>query len=126
VVAYEPQNLKFIAEQALLITNQASNLPSDQNLLVNVNFPDLLPSQIQGIKLTSLAQRGAPDIPDLMRSQDSSKFYSFGPSGSLLPNQFGTDIQAIEQNYISISILDYNLTADLVHWDLYREVFNCE
>ena len=126
VVAYKPQNLKFIAEQALLITNQASNLPSDQNLLVNVNFPDLLPSQIQGIKLTSLAQRGTPDIPDLIRSQDSSKFYSFGPSGSLLPNQFGTDIQAIEQNYISISILDYNLSADLVHWDLYREVFNCE
>jgi 5'-nucleotidase len=94
--------------------------------LVNVNFPDLPSSKIQGIKITSLGKRGVPDTPDLIRSRDSSKFYSFGPSGSLLPDQSGTDIQAIEQNYISISILDYNLSADVVRWDLYKEVFNCE
>ena len=126
VAAYNPNNLKFIAEQSLLITNQVSKLPSDQNLLVNVNFPDLPSSKIQGIKITSLGKRGVPDTPDLIRSRDSSKFYSFGPSGSLLPDQSGTDIQAIEQKYISISILDYNLSADFVNWDLYREVFDCE
>ena len=126
VAAYNPKNLKFIAEQSLLITNQVSKLPSDQNLLVNVNFPDLPPSKILGVKITSLGKRGAPDKPDLIRSENSSKFYSFGPSGSLLPNQFETDIQAIEQNYISISILDYNLSADTVNLDLYKEVFNCE
>jgi len=126
VAAYNPNNLKFIAEQSLLITNQVSKLPSDQNLLVNVNFPDLPSSKIQGIKITSLGKRGVPETPDLIRSRDSSKFYSFGPSGSLLPDQSGTDIQAIEQNYISISILDYNLSADVVRWDLYKEVFNCE
>ena len=109
-----------------MITNQVSKLPSDQNLLVNVNFPDLPPTKIQGIKITSLGKRGVPDTPDLIRSEDSSKFYSFGPSGSLLPDQYGTDIQAIEQDYISISILDYNLSADLARWDLYKEVFNCE
>ena len=54
------------------------------------------------------------------------RFYSFGPSGRLLPDQVGTDIQAVEQNYISISILDYNLSADTDNWDLYREVFTCE
>ena len=126
VAAYNPTNLTFIAEQSLLITNQVSKLPSDQNLLVNVNFPDLPPTKIQGIKITSLGKRGVPDTPDLIRSEDSSKFYSFGPSGSLLPDQYGTDIQAIEQDYISISILDYNLSADLARWDLYKEVFNCE
>ena len=67
-----------------------------------------------------------PDTPDLIRHEDSAKFYSFGPSGALLPDQVRTDIQAIEQNYISISILDYNLGADLVRWDFYKEVFNCE
>jgi broad specificity polyphosphatase/5'/3'-nucleotidase SurE len=43
-----------------------------------------------------------------------------------LPGQAGTDIQAIEKNYISISILDYNLTADIARWSLYKEIFNCE
>ena len=126
VAAYNPKNLRFIAEQSLLITNQVSKLPSDQNLLVNVNFPDLSSSDIRGVRITSLGKRGTPDIPDLIRTKDSSKFYSFGPSGSLLPGQVGTDIQAIEQNYISISILDYNLSADTDNWDLYREVFTCE
>ena len=126
VAAFNPKNLRFISEQSLLITNQISKLPPDQNLLVNVNFPDLPSSQIEGTRITSLGKRGTPDIPDLTRTKDSSKFYSFGPSGSLLPGQVGTDIQAIEQNYISISILDYNLSADTDNWDLYRKVFTCE
>ena len=126
VAAFNPKNLRFISEQSLLITNQISKLPPDLNLLVNVNFPDLPSSQIEGTRITSLGKRGTPDIPDLTRTKDSSKFYSFGPSGSLLPGQVGTDIQAIEQNYISISILDYNLSADTDNWDLYREVFTCE
>ena len=126
VAAFNPKNLRFISEQSLLITNQVSKLPPDQNLLVNVNFPDLPSSQIEGTRITSLGKRGTPDIPDLTRTKDSSKFYSFGPSGSLLPGQVGTDIQAIEQNYISISILDYNLSAETDNWDLYREVFTCE
>jgi len=126
VAAYNPKNLRFISKQSLLITNQVSKLPSDQNLLVNVNFPDLPSSEIKGTCITSLGKRGIPDTPELIRAKDSSKFYSFGPSGSLLPDQIGTDIQAIEQNYISISILDYNLSADFVNWDLYREVFGCE
>jgi 5'-nucleotidase len=126
VATYVPKNLGFIAEQSLLITNQVSKLPSDQNLLVNVNFPDLSSSDIKGTRITTLGKRGMPDKPDLIREKYPSKFYSFGPSGSLLSGQVGTDIQAIEQNYISISILDYNLSADVTNWDLYREVFDCE
>ena len=93
---------------------------------MNVNFPDLPSSEIKGTRITMLGKRGIPDTPELIRTKDSSKFYSFGPSGLLLPGQVGTDIQAIEKNYISISILDYNLSADFGNWDLYREVFDCE
>ena len=99
VAAFNPKNLRFISEQSLLITNQISKLPPDQNLLVNVNFPDLPSSQIEGTRITSLGKRGTPDIPDLTRTKDSSKFYSFGPSGSLLPGQAGTDIQAIAESF---------------------------
>ena len=126
VTDFNPKNLPFIAQKALLITNQVTKLPADKNLLVNINFPDLPSSQLQGIRLTALGKRGLPDTPEFIRTNDSSKFYSFGPSGSLLPDQVGTDIQAIEKSYISISILDYNLSADTANWDLYKEVFNCE
>ena len=126
VVAYNPKNLEFIAKKALAITNQAARLPSDQNLLVNVNFPDLAESELRGVKLTQLAKRGIPDIPDLIRTDNSSKFYSFGPSGSLIAGQTETDIQAIEEKYISITILNYNLSAPEFNLDYYKEVFDCE
>ena len=85
--------------------------------------PDLPSSQIQGIKLTRLGKRGIPDIPDFIRTNGSSTFYSFGPSGTLLPGQQKTDIHAIHEKYISISILDYNLTANESDLDIYRDIF---
>ena len=93
---------------------------------MNVNFPDLSIEQVMGTKITKLAKRGVPDTPDFLRSLESSKFYSFGPSGKILPGQAQTDIQAIEENYISITILDYNLSAETDDWHLYNEFFNCE
>ena len=126
VTAFNPKNLSFISEQASLIVNQVSKLPNDKNLIVNVNFPDLSSSKLNGTKLTMLGKRGTPDTPDLIGSNNFSKFYSFGPSGKLLPNQVDTDIQAIDDNYISISILDYNLSVYPSNWNFYREVFNCE
>ena len=69
--------------------------------------------------LQSLA-KGTPDTPDFIRSNNSSKFYSFGPSGKLLPDQMNTDIQAIDDNFISISILDYSLSVDPTERSYYR------
>ena len=126
VTAFNPKNLSFISEQASLIVSQVSKLPNNKNLIVNVNFPDLSSSKLNGIKLTMLGKRGTPDTPDLIGFNNSSKFYNFGPSGKLLPNQHNTDIQAINDNYISISILDYNLSVNASNWNYYKEVFNCE
>tara|TARA_Y100001935_G_scaffold200528_1_gene168869 strand:+ start:1468 stop:2217 length:750 start_codon:yes stop_codon:yes gene_type:complete len=126
VTSFNPKNLSFISEQAHLIVNQVIKLPADKNLLVNINFPDLPSSQLKGTKLTVVGKRGVPDTPDFIRSNNSSRFYSFGPSGKLLPHQIDTDIQAIEDNFISISILDYNLSIDASNWNYYREVFDCE
>tara|TARA_B100001113_G_C21001188_1_gene574964 strand:- start:14 stop:763 length:750 start_codon:yes stop_codon:yes gene_type:complete len=126
VTSFNPKNLSFISEQAKFIVNQVTKLPNDKNLLVNVNFPDLSSSKLNGTKLCVIGKRGIPDTPDFIRSINSSKFYSFGPSGKLLPNQVDTDIQAIEDNFISISILDYNLSVDTSNLNYYREVFDCE
>jgi len=123
VAAYQPKHIKFIAKKAAEITQQATNLPADKNLLVNVNFPDLPAAAIQGIKITTLGKREIPDTPQLIKKNQLSAFYSFGPSGTLMPNQTNTDIQAINEHFISISILDYNLTAAASDWGLFEEVF---
>ena len=123
VSAFAPKNLEFIAKKAAVIIEQAKQLPANKNLLVNVNFPDLPSSQIAGIKITKLGKRSIPDIPDLIRKNKSTSFYSFGPSGTLMPDQENTDIQAIDNNFISISILDYNLTASESDWQIFETAF---
>jgi broad specificity polyphosphatase/5'/3'-nucleotidase SurE len=40
-----------------------------------------------------------------------------------MPDQVNTDMQAVENNFISISILDYNLTASESKFQSYKEVF---
>lgn len=126
VSSFQPKNLEFISKQSSVIVEQATHLPADQNLLVNVNFPDLPQSKIEGIKITKLGKRGTPDIPDIIKKTESSSFYSFGPSGALMPDQVNTDIQAVRNNFISISILDYNLTASESKFQSYEEVFTSE
>ena len=123
VKSFQPKNLEFISQKSAIITEQATHLPADQNLLVNVNFPDLPSSKIEGIKITRLGKRGTPETPDLIKANGSSSFYSFGPSGALMPDQVNTDMQAVESNFISISILDYNLTASESKFQSYEEVF---
>ena len=121
--SFEPKNLNYFAQEAAIIINQATSLPKDKNLLVNVNFPDLDKSNIKGKKLTKVGIRGIPDTPDLIRKEDASCFYSFGSSGTLLSNQMNTDVQAVDEGYISISILDYNLTAAQSSWQDFEDIF---
>ena len=124
VRSFEPKYLEFISSQSVKIAEQVSHLPADQNLLVNVNFPDLPESQVKGTKLTQPGKRGIPDQPDLIRKNSSSSFYSFGPTGTPLPNQENTDIQAVDEGYISISILNYNMgSAESIDWHRYEEIF---
>ena len=121
--SFEPKNLNYFAQEAAIIINQATSLPEDKNLLVNVNFPDLDISNIKGKKITKVGKRGIPDTPDLIRKEDASCFYSFGSSGTLLSNQMNTDVQAVDEGYISISILDYNLTAAQSSWQDFEDIF---
>ena len=75
------------------------------------------------LKLLDWVKEGLQRLPDLIRKNESSSFYSFGPSGALMPDQVNTDMQAIKDNYISISILDYNLTAMDSDWQIFETAF---
>ena len=109
VASFSPKNLKFISEQSLLITNQVSKLPSDQNLLVNVNFPDLSEEECKGIKITALAQRGGPSKPVEVFSEKNIKRYRYNLSGEPIQEEYLTDAEAVKDGFISISVLDYGL-----------------
>jgi 5'-nucleotidase len=82
-----------------------------KNVLMNVNFPNCLPDQVQGVAVTMQGRRSN----DLMRIEDRKDgrgnpyhWISF-QRGNFTPGA-GTDLLAVEENRISITPLQLDLT----------------
>jgi 5'-nucleotidase len=91
--------------------------PSD--VLINVNFPDLEPSKVQGIQITKQGRRDQ----DYLRVEDrldtrGNPYYWLGFKPRSLHAGIGTDMWAIKSGAISVTPLYLNLT----HTDTCRKL----
>ena len=75
----------------------------------NVNLPDICEDDFKGIKITTLAVNGIPSKPLSVKSSDTITKYRYNLSGEPIQEDHLTDAKAIEDGYVSISILDYDL-----------------
>lgn len=91
---------------ALVIKN---SLPKD--ILLNVNIPYLLESQMKGIRITRQGLRVYRDL--LVRREDprGRPYYWIGGEAPTGVPEDGTDIGALREGYISITPLQLDLTA---------------
>lgn len=85
------------------------------NVLININFPDLVTHSVKGIKVTTQGHRQIQD--NLIQCVDprGRPYYWIGPGNhryhdSPLPPPPGTDLEAIMKGYVSITPLSLNLT----------------
>ena len=105
---YEVKDLDYICRKSCEFVNKFSK---DKNKflgnLVNINFPDLIESDVNGVRATSLAQRGAPQKPIV-----NGDYYRYNFSGIPMKSSDSlTDAQALSDGYISVSLLDYSFGA---------------
>jgi len=105
---YEVKDLDYICRKSCEFVNKFSK---DKNKflgnLVNINFPDLIESDVNGIRATSLAQRGVPQKPIV-----NGDYYRYNFSGIPMKSSDSlTDAQALSDGYISVSLLDYSFGA---------------
>ncbi|WP_024871509.1 5'/3'-nucleotidase SurE [Tolumonas lignilytica] len=84
-------------------------LPSDQ--ILNVNVPDLPLEQIRGIKVTRLGNRHRGEKMIVMQDPRGKPVYWIGPPGEKQDAGEGTDFQAVELGYVSITPLQVDMTA---------------
>ncbi|MDQ4419365.1 5'/3'-nucleotidase SurE [Sphingobium sp. DEHP117] len=86
--------------------------PPGEQMLVNVNFPAIDPSEVQGIRV---ARQGFHDtgLARVIEGKDPRgyRYYWFGLDTSEA-EQPGTDLEAINAGYISVTPLHYDLTHD--------------
>lgn len=92
-----------------LIEHQLKN-PLTHVSLLNVNFPDLPESRIKGMVTTRLGKRhpSQPVIPATTPSGET--VYWIGPAGHAMDAADGTDFDAIEHGYVSVTPLRLDLT----------------
>ncbi|MEH6503660.1 MAG: 5'/3'-nucleotidase SurE [Cycloclasticus sp.] len=83
-------------------------LPNDT--ILNVNVPDLPLSEIKGFKATRLGLRHRSESVIEARDPRNKIIYWVGPPGGQQDAGEGTDFHAVEQQYVSITPLQIDLT----------------
>ena len=109
VCSFSPRDISFIADKAFELIQKFRSISLQQNSLININFPDILKQDYKGELYTKLAKRGAPEAPNIISKKDQLSF-TFSASGDFIDGQTDTDMQAIENGYASVSILNYDIS----------------
>ena len=80
------------------------------NTLININFPDLTPENVKGIRTVPQGKRKLGD--NLYRNIDpeGKPYYWIGPVRNIAKDPQGSDLEAISEGYITVTPLYLDLT----------------
>lgn len=100
------------AKVALKLLSQFSHHGLPKSIVLNVNVPDLPYEEIKGFKITRLGSRHKAEAIIKSKAPNSDdELYWVGPVGKGQDVGEGTDFDAVENGYVSITPLVVDLTA---------------
>lgn len=80
-------------------------LPLPARTVLNVNIPDLPPSGIKGLRMTTLGQRLRGENPISTRNPRGKTLYWIGRAGGPVQRLEGSDFHAVEHGFVSVTPL---------------------
>lgn len=80
------------------------------NQVLNVNIPNIPIDQVKGIRLTNTGHRKYYNFLKLVEQDDNGFSYLIGGDLPVWEKQKGTDAEAIEDNYVSLTPLGFEMT----------------
>lgn len=95
---------------ALQLVARLNRTPFGEPVLLNVNVPDLPPSEIRGQEITRLGRRHKAEPVIKLQTPRGDTAYWIGPAGGAADAGPGTDFHAVENARISITPLRLDLT----------------
>lgn len=113
------KNFQPAADFALTLISKLSHQPLTEASLLNVNVPPVNTEAIAGVQLTRQGiRRYVESFEKRLDPRGKSYYWLVGeviteleqPEYIHLPSHIPTDVQAIRENYITITPLQYNLT----------------
>jgi 5'-nucleotidase len=110
LVSYKPEHFVTAGQVAASLVKQQQTQAFAGPVLMNVNVPDVAPSALRGIAVTRLGRRH-PAQP-VVKSEDprGRRIYWIGAAGDAADAGEGTDFHATQNNYVSITPLQIDLT----------------
>ena len=110
MTSYDPLHFDTGVRAIASIIDRLRNEPLQQTTILNVNVPDVPWNEVRGFRITRLGNRHKSE--GVIRQVDprGDPMYWVGPPGAAQDAGEGTDFNAVENNYISITPLQIDLT----------------
>ena len=106
----QPKFFETAAHVAVQLLQQLAKAPLPSDTILNVNVPDLPLRKVRGYKTTRLGQRHRAEPMIEARDPRNKKIYWVGPPGAQQDAGEGTDFYALDNQYISVTPLQVDLT----------------
>ena len=132
LASFSSQEFQPAVTFAKSLVAQLKTQPLQASMLLNVNVPAVEAKEIAGVAITRQGVRRYCDVFEKRVDPRGKTYYWLAGEllqeielepGLHLPSQIPTDVQAVSNNYISITPLQYNLTyaaglEELCQWDV--------
>jgi 5'-nucleotidase len=116
--SWEPAHFATAGRVARIIVDQLVERPVPAGTLLNVNVPDVPFEALRGTRVTHLGRRVYPDvIVAELDPRGKPCYWIGGDKPTWLPGE-GTDFEAVEAGFVSVTPLN----LDLTHHDLLEQV----
>ena len=119
--AHLPQHLDSAVKTVIDLYRHLTANPLPRNTFLNINIPDLPYKDLKGYRATVLgARHPAGPLQETKNPRGKTQFW-IGSAGSRVEGNEQTDFHAVENGYISVTPLQFDLTAhrelpDLAAW----------
>lgn len=119
--SHDPQHFETGARIAEELIKRLQAFPLSENVILNVNVPDMPYGQLRGIRATRLGHRHKAEPVIKARDPRGKTIYWVGPAGAEQDAGPGTDFHTVRQGYVSVTPLQVDLTRHsalrtISHW----------
>lgn len=110
LVGDDPRHFDTAGQAIREIIGQLNENPLPQDTTLNVNVPDLPYGDLRGFKATRLGYRHRAEPVVESRDPKGRLLYWVGPAGAGQDAGPGTDFHAVENGYVSVTPVHFDLT----------------
>lgn len=107
----EETNMPTAAHVAALVISQLRSHPLPADQILNINVPDIPLEELKGIKVTRLGRRHKAETMTKQTDPWGREIFWYGSLGIAQDAGDGTDFDAIENGYASVTPLTVDMTA---------------